>query len=193
MDSDLTASARDKSDCLLALLRSQQDHLKQTRDIEFKVNLGLWTAIVVAGGFVHTAGIRLESDAALAVYCVIVVVIWLFHLLLWMVPIQYSADVDKDFVLQYRREVERLCDFRPEYPVLEPKWFWAAYERLRRGGWSWILAEAWITLVLVACLGIVLWASPPKSEAQTAPQNSVPALQKPDVPRGDDSGLIPSN
>lgn len=32
---------KDKAECLIALLNTQMDHFKQTRDIEFKINLAL--------------------------------------------------------------------------------------------------------------------------------------------------------
>ncbi len=41
-------SNNDKAQHYLELAKLQMDHLRQTREIEFKVNLALWTAIVLS-------------------------------------------------------------------------------------------------------------------------------------------------
>jgi hypothetical protein len=81
-------------------------------------------------------------------------IVWLAHVFLWMVPIQYSEDTDQYFIDQYRKQVESLCDFTPNERKLG--WFWSCYKHIRKGGVSWVLTETWISLFLLVALGLVL-------------------------------------
>ncbi len=138
---------------LAELLERQLDHFKQTRDIEFKVNLAFWTAIVATGAFLYRDGLRITSACGVLLYLLIAVLVWLAHLLLWMVPIQYSEETDDHFVREYREQIEALCAFIPKQRQLG--WFWSRFEQSRKCGLSWILAETWISLFVLFALGLV--------------------------------------
>jgi len=153
----------EKADLLAKLLEAQLGHFKQTREIEFKVNLALWTAIVVAGGFMYQQGLRLDSGIGIACYAVVAIFVYGVHTFLWMVPIQYSEDLDDHFINQYRHKIEAICEFEPSLPDLSA--FWKRYKKWRKSGLSWILGGPWMTLVLLLLIGLALAAGPPpKSE-----------------------------
>ncbi len=144
----------EKAGHLVVLLEHQLDHFKQTREIEFKVNLAFWTAIAVTGAFLYREGLRLSSCCDTIVYSLVAFLVWFAHVILWMVPIQYSEDTDDHFINQYRWQVESLCGFSPKQR--DPGWFWSGYKQIRTGGVSWVLAETWVTLFLLIALGFVL-------------------------------------
>ena len=43
---------KEKADCLIALHKEQSSRFLQTRDIEFKINLALWSFIILAGYYI---------------------------------------------------------------------------------------------------------------------------------------------
>jgi hypothetical protein len=57
MADEIIGVPRDRADCLIKLDDTQMAHLRQTRALEFQVNLALWTLIVLAGKFAY------DSDA----------------------------------------------------------------------------------------------------------------------------------
>jgi hypothetical protein len=48
---NLEMTSKEKADCLLELHKAQLDHFKQTRDVELKVDIALWSLIAVSGSF----------------------------------------------------------------------------------------------------------------------------------------------
>src|SRR2546422_308099 len=151
MSADSTEDHLDKKEqatVLLELIRGQLDHFNQTRDIEFKVNLALWTAIVVTGGLLHQSGLRLESVSEISIYFLVAFCVSIIHAVFWIMPIQYSQDLDNYFILEYRNRVESLCNFSPKTPKPKPRLL-EKYEKWRKSGWTWILAESFLTLMLL--------------------------------------------
>ena len=142
---------KEKADALLRLLNGQLDHLKQTREIEFKVNIALWTAIVVGGGFLY-GKVRLDTCSHLVVYAVVALIILIVHFVFWLLPVWNSEATDNHFILQYRHQVENLCAFKPnEPPEKLPRWI---------SGFWWALFEAGMTLALLVAVGFVLAVDP---------------------------------
>ncbi|MFA6165179.1 MAG: hypothetical protein WC700_01050 [Gemmatimonadaceae bacterium] len=147
------------------LARQRLEHFKQTREIEFKVNLALWTAIVLAGGTLYRSGFRLGATSEVKVFVGAAAVLWISHAIFWMIPIQYSEDTDSAFIREYRKKITAACGFPegvPE-PAFWNKPFWRAYRRLRESGWSWIVAETGVTLILCLLVGLVLKFAPVRS------------------------------
>ena len=161
---------KERVDALAQLLEAQLSHFKQTRDIEFKVNVALWTAIVIAGSFVYQQNLRLHSLGEAVSYAGFALFVYGAHTFLWMVPIQYSEDTDDHFINQYRHGIEEICVFTPQ--TRSSTKFWSGYKRLRQSGWSWILGETWMTLVLLVSIGILL-AAGPSPRAETPPNQAL--------------------
>lgn len=149
-------SPNEKAECYLKLMEIQATHFKQTRDLEFKVNLALWSAIVVSGGFLF-GKVHLNSGGSKMAFIAVALLLFVAHLALWMIPIQNSEDTDDHFIREYGRRVEALLKASvPSVGAKSPKWVWRSNSRLRKHGWSWILFESGITALLLLCVGLVL-------------------------------------
>jgi hypothetical protein len=133
---------KDKVDALLKLLDSHLTHLRQTRDIEFKVNISLWTVIVLAAYFLH-GKVRLHGEGWYGFLAVLAIVVGA-HTYLWMFPIQKSEDTDGDAIRFYRSEVEKLTGVTSLRPHPNPS------------GRLWIVFEVGVTAVLLAGVAFVL-------------------------------------
>ena len=144
---------KQKAECLIELCKTQMDHFRQTRNIEFKINLALWTLIVLGGKFLYCKVKLLDPWYGWIIYLLSALVIVLFHLC-WMVSIQNSEDKDDHYINQYRSIVEELggvnlkkIEFQK--PKLLPKWLWPS----RR---SWIFLETGITGMLLIVIFFIL-------------------------------------
>lgn len=148
---------KEKADCLLELHKTQLSHFSQTRDIEFRVNIALWTLIAAGGSFLY-GKVHLNDDVSYSIYVIVSLAIFLGHLFLWMMPIQNSEDTDDYFINQYRTQIEKLVGISIEssFQIRRPRILWGLIKSLRKDGWSWILAETGITLALLVVLGILL-------------------------------------
>jgi hypothetical protein len=138
---------KEKADCLIELHKTQLEHFMQTRDIELKVDIALWTLIAAGGSFLvlHTE-IDLKNYLSLILYIITSVVIVSAHIGLWKQPIQKSEDTDDHFINKYRGEVEKLTGVLIEKPP----------QGLRKSGWPWIAVTSGITLVLLVITGLLL-------------------------------------
>lgn len=135
MADGIISDPKDRADCLIKLHDTQMAHLRQTRTLEFQINLALWTLLVLAGKFAY------ESDTLSRQWVWVVglgIVLVLGHLFLWMRPIQKSEDTDNYFIMLYRCEVERLGGVTFSEKPSKP----------RRGD-NWIKFEVGITALLV--------------------------------------------
>jgi hypothetical protein len=128
----------------------------QTREIEFKVNLSLWTLIALAG-YMFYGKVHINSYPSLFLYFIIAASIYCMHIFLWMMPIQKSEDTDDHFIREYRTNVEQLINVSINRPEARIGYAWAKVDKLRKDGWSWIIAETGITLFLLIVLGIALY------------------------------------
>lgn len=137
-------TAKEKADCLLELHKSQLQHFMQTRDIELKVDIALWTLIAASGSFLH-GKTQLNGISAWIIYAVVTLAIVLGHMFLWKKPIQSSEDTDDYFINQYRKEIEKLTGVLIQKPSTKKRP-------------SWILAQSGITLILLVVVGFLLSA-----------------------------------
>jgi hypothetical protein len=141
-DSNHIMDDKEKVDALLRLLDSHLKHLCQTRDIEFKVNISLWTVIVAAGYFLY-GKVRIHGLNWYG-YIAVSVVVVCAHTYLWMFPIQKSEDTDGDSIRFYRSEVEKLTEVASSRPHPNPS------------GRLWIVFEVGMTAVLLAGVAFIL-------------------------------------
>ena len=165
----------DKAKHYLELAKLQMDHLRQTREIEFKVNLALWTAIVLAGAFL-TRYVEVEFTTWRYWYVLVALLIIGGHMFLWMMPVQHSQDRDNDFITAYRQEVETLLLGEKKLTLPKdkrrPRWLWKGIGKLRLSGWSWVLSEVGMTFLLLATVGLLLLLKSSEN-ASTATGNSL--------------------
>jgi hypothetical protein len=144
----------ERAECLIRLHEAQLKHQCQTRDIEFKVNLAIWTAIVLAGWFLYDK-IALNDSVDRFYYSLLSIAIVFAHIFLWMAPIQFSADKDDHYINMYRKTVETLIntnipDFNSEGH------FGQRLQQFRKSGVLWIFFEVGITAILLAIVGVAL-------------------------------------
>lgn len=149
---------KEKADLLIELIKTQLDHFKQTRDLELKVSLALWTLIAVTASFLY-GKVRLTDLAPIGLFILIAIIVFVGHVFLWLMPIQNSEDKDDYFINKYRDEVEGLTGLTIPKQSLDkrPEILWRLVKHLRKDGWSWILTESGITLSLLIVVGILLW------------------------------------
>ena len=112
----------EKTDALLRLMDMHFTKFRQSRDIEIKVNLAIWTVLVVLGKFLSDKQVHLDSCVKWLVYLGISVVIVLCHYRFWMKPIQASEDHDSAFVGDCRGEIQALTGTSIQYPSLAQPW-----------------------------------------------------------------------
>jgi len=155
---DKSMTDKEKADCMIELHKSQLDHFMQTREIEFKVNLSLWTLIILAGYFLY-GKIHLNCLLSISIYSVLALLLYFMHIFLWMMPIQKSEDTDDHYIREYRNKVQELIKVTLAEP--EPKkhlvFLWNWHYKWRTDGWSWIFAETGITFILLVLLGLALY------------------------------------
>ena len=106
---------KEKADCLIELHKERLGKYKQTRDIEFKVNIALWTLIIVSGYYIN-GEIELDSckDYLIFIipYLLISILLIFAHFKFWMKPIQKSEDADNFYINQYRKKIAELADIQ---------------------------------------------------------------------------------
>ena len=160
----MSASASERAQVYQALHRDYLDRFNSTRRIEWIVNGGLWTAIIL-GAATLRGHVRLDQVSVCAIAATAVGT-GALHLLLWMLPIQISEDIDQRRADQYRclthlaltdRDLDvpgdpqeraaLFLDLQREIP--NPGWLPQRSFGLRFGGALWTATECVTTIVLV--------------------------------------------
>ena len=150
---------KEKVDSLIELCKIQMDHFEKTRNIEFRVNIALWTLIVLAGKFGY-GKIHLNDSCSKLFYFGFVFIVIIFHYI-WMKMIQWSQDKDHELTREYKLAILKI--FKLPDTDKEKELFSELLKNLQqkiRRPFSWIFCEVVITLVLLVALGIVLSLKP---------------------------------
>ena len=132
---------KEKADCLIELHKEQLGKFKQTRDIEFKVNLTFWSFIIIGCYSINKelpSEVKENKCEFLLWYLLISIVIILAHLFFWMKPINKSEDTDDYYINKYRDEVEKLTG------IVIPK-----CPNYNKKAQNWIFFEVGITVLLL--------------------------------------------
>jgi len=140
-------SNKEKADCLIELHKGQLEHYKDTRAIEFKINLTFWSFIIL-GGYYIKKEIEFNpwtNSSHLCWYIIISIIVTTTHLFLCMKPIQRSEDKDDYFINQYRSEVERLAQIK-----IKP------FNKHKKYKQHWVFFVTGITAFLLIVVGIYL-------------------------------------
>lgn len=102
---------KEKADCLIELHKEQLGKFKQSRSLEFKINLTFWSSIVLAGYYIKKELVlKPGHDYCLfwIVYLSTSCLLLLVHYFFWMRPMQKSQKTDDYYINQYRKAVEKL-------------------------------------------------------------------------------------
>jgi hypothetical protein len=137
-------TAKDKAQCLIDLQRTLAETRRQTRSIEFKVNISLWTLIAVSASFLHGKVDLSTAPNGFWWFIVIASATYVTHLG-WMRLIQNSEDRDADHIIRWANEVETACGLPGTQPA-----------RQSITGWLWVFVETAMTAILLFVVGIVL-------------------------------------
>ena len=155
----------EKAASLIELHREQLGKFKQSREIEFKVNLALWSLIVIAGRFIKAELEKVSYEEHFIIYMIIYVVvsiiIVLLHCKFWMVPIARSQEIDDYFIRKYRFKVEELCgeiiSANPDELIKTKPMEWKSYDDFeKKSKKKWIVFETGITALLLVLVGIYI-------------------------------------
>jgi hypothetical protein len=131
---------------LIELEKIRLDKYKQTREIEFRVNIALWTLIVLIG-YYYRDTFEIETTGDLIFFVVIALVIVLGHFFFWLNPISESERRDFARVLGFQTEVEKLVNLQNVPAERNEKEIKMDYLK-----WNFFLAG--ITLLLFILLGV---------------------------------------
>ncbi len=138
--------SKDKTAALVELVKVRIDKYKQTRELEFKVNIALWTLIVLIG-YYYRDTFNLETRGARVFFVIITLVIVLGHFFLWLVPVSNSLARDNAKALELQKQIENIVNERSDIPDRDEKQIKRSYL-----GWNFFLAG--ITLLLLILLGV---------------------------------------
>lgn len=123
-------SPSDRAQIYEALHRDFLDRFNTTRRIEWIVNGGLWTAIILAG---PTLSGRVNlSQTPLCAIVGLALLAGILHLVLWMLPIQMSQDIDQRKADDYRCLVHLALSGRDLDVPVEPEQRAALFRSLQR-------------------------------------------------------------
>jgi hypothetical protein len=157
---------KEKADCLCQLHRDQLDRFKHTINMGFKINLTLWTFIVVAGYSIRKE-IDLDSFTDYYLFILLYFAIgfllgFLYYLGWW--KFNYNSQIiDKAIGIQYRNEINKLTgiilkDEKGNDKEINNPFINLPIDNPFHDGKknTWIKSEAGITFFLYVCVFIYL-------------------------------------
>jgi hypothetical protein len=131
----------------LELYKIQMQRFNSTRDFEWKINIALWSSIIVATGF-------LVGKITVTVTSILVfLTIYLWHFL-WMVQIQKHEDYDEHVMTEYQQQIEKLVGWKIPQPGSKV-WF-TRLPLIVSGGFWWVICETSATALLLVVAWLVL-------------------------------------
>lgn len=135
----------DKTAALIELVKIRIEKYKQTRELEFKINIALWTLIVLIG-YHYRDILSIEDRRDLIFFITVALVIVLGHFFLWLTPISESMARDNAKAYELQEEVEKNIGFNSAIPARN-------MNSIKKDYMSWNLFLAGITLLLFVMLG----------------------------------------
>jgi hypothetical protein len=137
---------KDNINGLIELVKVRVDKYKQTRELEFKVNIALWTLIVLIGRFCQDK-VSMDTVTDWVFFIVLTLVIVLGHFFFWVKPISGSLARDSAKVLELQNEIENMISQQSEKPERDE-------QQTRKEYMKWNFFLAGITLILMVLLGV---------------------------------------
>jgi hypothetical protein len=139
---------KDKTETLSGIVRMRLEKYQNTRDLQFKVNIALWTLIVLAG-YKGDQTLSLYSLTDYIFYGVTAVAITAGHYFFWLRPMSASMARDNVSALELQKQIENIIGERSDKPERSP-------EQIKHSYGTMNLFLSGITLVLLILLGIFL-------------------------------------
>lgn len=149
MDENLTVmESIEKAEALTEIVKARLEKYRQTRDLQFKVNIALWTLIVLVGS--RSEQILVLSDRNdYLFFGVVVLAVVLGHYFFWLGPMSASMARDNAKALELQQQAVNLINSssdKPERSLAEIKQCYRTTNFFLSG----------ITLILMLLLGIFL-------------------------------------
>jgi len=111
----------EKADAILRMMDMHFAKFRQSRDIEFRVNIAIWTGLFILGKFFTDLKIQIVGWGWF-LYIGISLVIVFCHYQFWMKPIQASQNRDSSFVRDCRGAIQTITKTSIQYPILKQRW-----------------------------------------------------------------------
>ncbi|MHC1733904.1 MAG: hypothetical protein AB9888_17975 [Bacteroidales bacterium] len=138
----------EKVSALIDLAKARLDKYKQTRELEFKVNIALWTLIVLIG-YKGKEVLALSNWQDYLIYSIIAISVLLGHYFFWLRPISLSMAPHSAKSQYLQRKAEHIIDENSDEPEDELNNIMQRYRTMN-------LFLAGITLILLVLLGVFL-------------------------------------
>ena len=139
---------KDKAATLTEILKIRLEKYQNTRDLQFKVNVALWTLIVLAG-YKGEQTISLFGLADYFVYGGAAIGVVAGHFFFWLRPMSESMARDNASALGLQKQVENMISDRSDKPERDLRAIKLSYRTMN-------LFLSGITLILLVLLGIFL-------------------------------------
>jgi len=121
------------------LYDTQIPKFNKSRDLEWKVNISLWS--LIAAGIIAIDKFNFLEQAACYWRCGLFLFVVAVHFL-WMMLIQRSENIDFEWALKYRRRCEDALNMQP----IDQRTSVSA----RRIDFIWIVAPVLVTIILMS-------------------------------------------
>lgn len=106
-----------KANYFLELIKIKTEHFKQTRNIEFKVNIAAWTLIAAAYHVISKAGNNINC------YLILGMFVFAGIHIRWMYLIQRSEKRDIESIVRFRTKIEVCTQSKARKDVQTRTWF----------------------------------------------------------------------
>jgi len=122
------------------LFKAYLDKFNKTRDIQWKLNIALWTLIGGTGAFLY--GKYIPSLFESIIFLIIFSIVYLF---LWAYPIQESIEQDKYIFLKYRNKLKKIIGEDISFEVSSKK-----------SKFKWLFITSGFTIILFGIILLIL-------------------------------------
>ena len=146
---------KEKADCIIELHKDESAKHKDLITLEFKINILLWTLIVLSGYYILKDGLSNwcgKEKYIVIGYPILSVLIIVAHYRFWLFPITRSQAVSNFFIKSYLCEIEKLVEFKISSNT--DKRDIKKFKDLKENYKKWIILELGITVFLLLLIYI---------------------------------------
>jgi hypothetical protein len=166
-------SGKSREEICLQLAKLSEQSIEKRKDIEWKVNLGFWTALGVFTWFATQSFCPL-SGAWLGGLCIVYLLALIVWICGWQIPLHAAHQTDRDFKHYYADKAQGIPGVvHPQPETAENPWtnLRILFPKAARQPWMW--GQVLMTTVFFILSIMVLW----KSDGGTKPETSGDVLR----------------
>ncbi|MBL7813163.1 MAG: hypothetical protein JNL57_13155 [Bacteroidetes bacterium] len=149
---------KEKADCLIELQKDESQRHKTLVELEFKVNIAIWTLIAISGAVLLKEILpnlcSCNQKKFILIYLLISSATLYFHYLLWLFPISKSQATSNYFIRSYMCQIEELAGFKISSKETNWKPEIYSYWDLSKNYRKWICFEGSFTAFLLIVIFI---------------------------------------